>query len=720
MKWEVRAVKSKAFYSKFFSVPLAMENMKRFWAIGVVGLLVYLLSGVFPLILSYDDIRPYMVESMLNNHNPGYMAAHLFLAISAAVAVFRYLQNTGSTSVMHAMPFSRKGLYLSSYWSGLKLACLPALVNGLILLLLKTPVYETVYVSNLPVETNIYTTAGVLAWIAEVLVIIVFMYSIAVFAGMVTGTVTLHALTALGFNFLLTALYLTFLGYAEIYFFGFDYNELITEIALKLSPYTNVFQREEVMQPGAWAVYTAAAVLISTGTYFLYKKRPLEKATDSTVFRFMEYFISFLVVFFGSSLVGMIFHEYDYGYAGYVLGGILGFLIGQMIVKKTMRIFDLENLRTFVIFSALMAAIIVGFSMDALGYERRLPEAASVTKATISSYDLTPGNLPSSFAEEENVLLLTDFHRSVVENRREYRTYQGPGFNVTITYDTASGSQMARRYNLPYEAVLGSEALRTLYESAEADQASGFLARFHVPDTQIVLYPGGYYNGDPKTMHYADDEAANGVKASLLDALRADLEEMSFAELVSGRAPVLQMEILHRTKSDGEASAAPVETYSYYPEKEDGNYRYESYSYGITKDYTHTLGWIEENGLSYLLASADQLNFAVISRCGDPESEASGENPWDYGKYTSVDEKPVSGPGAVVLEDPGMITMLIREHARRDLRGQTSEKDALCLTLYRKADYNEYTVYETTERYYLNETDLPEGIRAEAVRYLDK
>ncbi len=713
-------MKSKAFYSNYFSVPLAMENMKRFWAIGVVGLLVYLLSGVFPLILSYDDIRPYMVESMLSNHNPGYMAAHLFLAISAAVAVFRYLQNTGSTSVMHAMPFSRKGLYLSSYWSGLKLACLPALINGLILLLLKTPVYQTVYVNNLPIETNIYTTAGVLAWMGEVLVIIVFMYSIAVFAGMVTGTVTLHALTALGFNFLLTALYATFLGYAEIYFFGFDYNELITEIALKLSPYTNVFQREAVMQPSAWAVYTAAAVLISTGTYFLYKRRPLEKATDSTVFRFMEYFISFLVVFFGSSLVGMIFHEYDYGYAGYVLGGILGFLIGQMIVKKTMRIFDLENLRTFIIFSALMAAIIVGFSMDALGYERRLPDAASVTKATISSYDLTPGNLPSAFAEKENIQLLADFHRSVVENRQQYRTHQGAGFNLTLTYDTASGRQMARRYDLPYEAVLGSEALQALYESAEADQAAGFLTRFHLPDVQIVLYPGGYYSEDPMTLHYTDDDAANQVKMSLLEAFRMDLEEMSFAELASGRAAVLQLEVLYRTKAEETSTGSQAVNYTYPQGKGDGDYRYESYNYGVTGDYEHTLRWIEENGLAYLLTSADQLDFAVISRYVDSEAEEVGENPWDYGKYSSVDEKPVSGPGALVLEDPSVITTLIRDHARRDLRGQASEEDALCLTLYRQADYNEYTVYETTERYYLNEADLPEGIRAEAVRYLDK
>lgn len=710
-------MKFKAYCSNFFSVPLAMENMKRFWAIGVVGLLVYLLSGVFPLILSYDDIQPYMIESMLNNHNPGYMAAHLFLAISSAVAVFRYLQTTGSTSVMHAMPFSRKGLYLSSYWSGLKLAYLPAFLNGLVLLLLKTTVMQTVYVDNLPIQTNIYTAAAVLGWMAEVLVIITFMYSIAVFAGMVTGSAILHALTAVGFNFLLTALYGTFLGYSEIYFFGFTYNQLITEITLKLSPYTNVFQREGVVQPKAWLVYMAAAVIISVGTYFIYRKRPLEKATDSTVFRFMEYFISFLIVFFGSSLIGMVFHEYDYGYAGYVFGGILGFMVGQMIVKKTMKIFDLENLKVFVVFAGIMAVIVTGFSMDALGYERRVPNPDFVATATISSYDLTPGNIPSAFSEKDNIQWTLDFHQSVIDGRAEYRDYQGAGFNVTLTYELASGRQMSRRYALPYVAIMDSDALRQLYESTEAEKSAETLTQFHIPDTQIVLYPAGYSSKEPLTMHYADDDASNWEKQSLLEALLLDLKEMTFAELISGRAPILQLEILHRVKTGDQTSGVPVETYPYPQGKEDGNYRYESYSYSITADYAYTLRWISDNELSHLLISVDERDFAVISRQCMAEEEESEET-WDYGKYSSIDVKPQSEPGSLVLEDPNVITLLLRDYAQRDLRSFDSEADALCLTLYRGADYQDYDMYETTDRYYLNEGDLPEGIRAETDRYL--
>lgn len=717
-------MRSKAFYSNYFSVPLASENIKRFWTIGAVGLLIYLLSGVFPLLLSYDRIQPYMVEGMLSNKNPGYMAAHLFLAISSAVAVFRYLQTTGSASVMHAMPFSRKGLYLSSYWSGLKLACGPALVNGLLLLLLKTPVYQTVYVENLPVQTDLFTAAAVLGWMAETLVIISFMYSIAVFAGMVTGTMLLHALTALGFNFLLTALYATFLGYSEIYFFGFTYNQLISEITLKLSPYTYVFERGGAFQPSACLIYLAAAAAVSAGTYFIYKRRPLERATDSTVFRFMEHFLSFLAVFFASSLIGMLFHEYDYGYAGYALGGILGFLIGQMIVKKTMKIFNGESLKTFVAFAAIMAVIVVGFRMDAFGYERRIPKAETVASVSVAGYELTPAGLPSEFREAQNVQSILDFHRSVVEERDGYRIYQGPGFSVTLTYELKNGDQMSRQYSLPYAAVMDSTALQKAYESPEADSASDQWSRLPMDDTQIALYPANQRGKEPLTFHYSDDGAANLKKQSLIQALVLDLKEMTFRELLSARAPVLQLEIMHRAREEALLSEAAQETYPNPQEKDQGNYRYESYSISITREYERTLNWLTANGYGSMLAAAEDGDFAVITRNSLPASDDGladqPQDPWKAEKNEAFEEKPSSGPGALVLEDPLLITRLIRDHSYRDLRNFNEEQEALCLTLYRLSDYQDYVVYETYGYYYMDQEDLPEGILADVNRYLGR
>ncbi|NLV69436.1 MAG: hypothetical protein GXY56_00975 [Clostridiales bacterium] len=713
-------MRSKAFYSNVFSLPLALENLKRFWAIGTVGLLIYLLSGAFPLVLSYDRIRPYMIETMLSNHNPGYMAAHLFLAISAAVAVFRYLQNTGSAGVMHAMPFSRKSLYLSSYASGLTLAYLPAFINGLVLLVLKTPVYQTVYVDNLPIQTDIYTAANVLGWMAEVLVIITFVYSIGVFAGMVTGSMVLHALTALGFNFLLTALYATFLGYSEIYFFGFTYNRLISDITLKLSPYTYVFQAEGDLRASAWPMYMVAAVLIAAGTYFIYKKRPLEKATESTVFRFMEHFLSFLIVFFGSSLTGMVFYENDYGYAGYVLGGILGFLVGQMIVKKTLKIFDLENLKTFVVFAGIMAVVIVGFNKDALGYERRIPQLGSVETVTIDSYDLMQGNRPLVFQETENVRALTDFHQFVIDRREAYRDHQGFGFGMTLTYDLDSGNQMSRRYHLPYEAVMESESLRKLYESDEADKPAEMLSQLQMSDTEIVLFSGNNYESEQLTMHYSDDVLSNSAKRLLLDALSRDLKEMTFRRLVSGRAAILQLQIQHRTEAGGKNADATSETYPYMTGKEDSNYRYEFFGYGITAEYEHTLRWITENGYEHLLTAIGTGDFAVIRRNCEAEEEEGVTHPVDYDRFTSVDVKHQSEPGSLVLEDPEAITMLIRDHAYRDLRHFPAEEDALCLTVYHRSEDKGYGMFEAAMRYYLNEADLPEVIRAEADRYLSE
>jgi ABC-2 type transport system permease protein len=719
-------VKSKAFYSNFYSLPLALENMKRFWTIGAVGFLIYFLSGIFPLLMSYDRISNYMVSGMLSNQNPGYMAAHLFLSIASAVAVFRYLQTTGSVSVMHSMPFSRKMLYLSSYGSGLKLACLPSLVNTLILLLLKTPVYQSAMDGGLAVDIDVFTTSAVLNWMLETWVIIVFVYTIAVFAGMVTGTVVMHTLTAIGFNFLLTALYLTFLGYSEMYFFGYAHSSSITEIALKLSPYTYVFEHGGNFGAKAGAGYIAAATAIAAGTFLIYKKRPLERAGDSTVFKFMEYFISFLVVFFGSSLVGMIFFGNDYGYGGFALGGVLGFLVGQMIVKKTMKIFNFGSLRAFILFAAIMSFLIVGFNTDLFGYERRVPAAETVKSAGINCYDLSEGQPVSYFSEAENILHVLDFHQSVADNRKEYSSFEGEGISISIDYELTSGNQMTRQYLLPYSAILESLELQMLYESLEADAGAALIKDLDSATTQIDIYSSGGSSGNTLTLHYSDDADLNLRKEGLLAALALDISGMSFQERCDSSVSILQLEVAQRTEVTQEEMTESGQTYYY--ESGPVNYKYSTFSFSITRNYEYTLMWLLNNGYSDALQWVGEKDFAVVTAdCAQDQDllpidqVAVSEEQKKYmsypGAYAQFIEIPLSKKGTLVVTNRELLSTLLRDYAARDMRF-IRPGDALCLTIYAWYGYEDNNYYESYNFYYLDKSNLPEGISAEVQSYL--
>ena len=136
-------MRSKASY---FSVskPMIIENLRRFWAIPALAFLVYFLSGVFPILMTYAHLNSLSdyIETSLNNLQPFYMFAHLMFPIIAAVVIFRYLHGVSSVSVMHSMPFTRAKLYNSGFLSGLILIAAPILVNGLILLAISKPVYN--------------------------------------------------------------------------------------------------------------------------------------------------------------------------------------------------------------------------------------------------------------------------------------------------------------------------------------------------------------------------------------------------------------------------------------------------------------------------------------------------------------------------------------------------------------------------------------------------
>ncbi|MDF3002668.1 MAG: hypothetical protein K0Q48_2787, partial [Bacillota bacterium] len=82
--------------ASYFSIskPLILENLRRFWALPALAFLVYFLSGVFPVLMSYNRLNNMAsyIDMSLKNQQPFYMFAHLIFPIVAAVVIFRYLQ----------------------------------------------------------------------------------------------------------------------------------------------------------------------------------------------------------------------------------------------------------------------------------------------------------------------------------------------------------------------------------------------------------------------------------------------------------------------------------------------------------------------------------------------------------------------------------------------------------------------------------------------------
>ena len=247
---------------------LMKENFKRFWPIMAGGLAFWLICGPFALMISKGagGYSYGVMKSILTHINPAPILLNILLPAALALACFGYLHRTNSSGVMHAMPFSRASLFVSNYVSGLLMAILPAVVITVCLLFMRggvdIPVWEG--------APRYFTGMNILRFLLEEFTVVSFVYSVAVFAAVISGLGVIHALTAVALNFILPVVYLILMGYMDIFEYGFTTGTLVEEIGMRMNPYLLIldsdgFSAKEVV------IYLLIALVIAVLAYVLYR-----------------------------------------------------------------------------------------------------------------------------------------------------------------------------------------------------------------------------------------------------------------------------------------------------------------------------------------------------------------------------------------------------------------------------------------------------------------
>lgn len=435
------------------------------------------------------------------------MAVHLMMPIITAVIVFRYLQSSSSVTAMHAMPFTRATLYNSCVASGLLLNVLPIAVNEIILLLIAKPTYFA-YGYIIPADAlNIFSRMAVLSWFWHALIIVLVVYAIAIFAGLVTGNSIMHLAAAVGFNFLIPALYGTFVAYCDMYIFGFANNGNWQKILLTISPYLQVLSSNSKFSVGLQVYYVLNALILFVVSGFLYQRRKLERTSDALVFNFMIPIINYLIAFFGMSLVGFYFTSLNTGkgkgfmYGGLAAGAIIFFILGRMIVLKTPRIFNLQSFKNFGIYAIIAIVFVTSITLDLTGFENRVPSPASIKgvySSTFSDFNDSGRFNQSSFMpsdksketqdpqdtqeaqdpylwnlfyykDPENIKAITQLHKSIIDAKKQLKnsTYNGLTQNVSFSYINGFPLGMQRTYSLNYHFLASNPYCKKIFESQE-------------------------------------------------------------------------------------------------------------------------------------------------------------------------------------------------------------------------------------------------------------
>ncbi len=613
--------------NKLFSVPMFMENIRRYWVISLCLTMLYLVSG--PMLIPLNDYDVYLVRNVLNELNPGFLLLQLALPLWAAVCVYSYLHKTPSTGVMHSMPFSRGELFTTSYVSGLVLALAPVAVAALYMLAIKQPVFvtETIYSESslypdiVNTGEDLFTAGAVLRFAGRNMLVIAYSYTISALAAVICGNSLIHFLTACGLNLLAPALALLAMLYCDCYLYGIDGSKLLGDMCLRLHPYLNVLENGGNFENNASiAAYVAVIVLVFAAAYVLYQRRPMEKAGDSYVFDLAGKIIGVLIVLFAASLFGMLFMDIM-GNLGYFIGGAVSFVIAQMIIRRSTRIFDKESLKPLIICTLCMVLAAGSFMGDWLGLERKVPSADSVKSAYLDYYSFY-GDGAINIKDRSNIENLTAAHREILDYSGEFRDYRYAGFDeekgwtyVTIEYVLTDNLSMHREYNVPVDLCNKSENLRAIMLSEEGRYYTDDLAAMDVDDLVINFETYGYALTfedryvDVYSLDYGEYESANanrlyGLDLSNIDSslkqklIRAVIDDI--AELPQRRCSSLgegveacgNLMLMYTHRGEAESfETRPRREGSYWSHISKGNSGVitEEYNYTITTEWPKTL-----------------------------------------------------------------------------------------------------------------------------------
>ena len=539
---------------------LFRKNLTRFWPLwGGASFL----GSLFPLALllqlmrgRVDLIEPLSVTEMYYSVLCyGVPILSLLYAILCAMLVWSYLYNSRSVGLMHTLPITRRGVFVTNFLSGMAMMLIPYAIVGTLCVLIS-------------LAYGVLEPVGLLVTVLGVLGESFFYFASATLVAFMVGNV--FALPAVYFllHFLAPLLDWLLCLFAGNFIFGLDsYYSGVVEF---LSPTVYLVERvnvnctyEEVQVvtelthtdgyitrltavtlENAWliGVYALVGVVFLALAYVLYARRRSESAGDVVAVGWMKPVFRFglaaLAALLGGQALYALFWDSFQSGSYYdalpmavcmLVAGTIGYYAASMLLAKSLRVFR-GSWKGLILVAAGCIALCCVLRFDLLGISRRVPEASQVQKvefyAADNTYRLYPG--------EDDALLeqVRSLHKAIVADQDYVRTYEDSDRRylavsddtmtetyIRFIYTLNNGLQVERRYSIPLtkyrikQEGTYDNLLDTLVNS-ETMKAR----RLHAGDDRYTIISGDLYlesSGD-----YFD--LSSREAAAVLDAVAKD------------------------------------------------------------------------------------------------------------------------------------------------------------------------------------------------------
>ncbi|MDP1509911.1 DUF6449 domain-containing protein [Paenibacillus sp. CMAA1739] len=640
----------------FCSGGVIRQCLRQHGWIGLLYLVGLLFTVLLPLFMSIGDEQPRVVlKSLFDSTNSGNELQKLILMtvpVLAGVMLLRFVQRQGPSDLYHSLPLRREHLLTSH------------VISGLILLLV--PVWLTAGVTawvNTSVELPyIFQINDVGSWALVVSVLTIFLFTFTVFVGICVGqsllqTVVVYVLLLLPqFLFMMIGRFLerNLYGYVRVretvvqYINGSEFrsNNNVWE---NLSPFVRIMDNlpQRAFSYMELLAYLGVSLLFVALSYGLYRKRLVEKATQAIAFPFLQPLFKAGVTLCAMLILGDYFYNAgtrgaaNWSIFGYALGAVLGYIVVEMVIRKTWQIVRVRALVEMVVYGVIMGLVLYIPISGWLGYEGRIPTAHSVEKVYVGREEPLGGDAQTEAYYSQDrayIASVLNLHRELVRAHAAGEKTLSKNLAVEsafIVYRLDDGSTMTRRYTFP------EKPFRT--ELAKVMEAEPY---------KTVRYKLDKLQEKAETINIqsVDDNERRVVLTNpketreFKDILREEVLNMSYSEMQSEEYPLGSISITNK-----ESSSTHNEP------------RWQrEISFNWPASYHKLTGWLEQKGYAdkVTISSKDIFSIRAVPIISE-ELEPYQPNQYieDYKLFKSIQQK----HKAITIEDPKLWSTVLEK-----------------------------------------------------------
>ena len=518
-----------------FNFGIYKNILKRFKWGGFLYFILLFLTGPFAILNDGyfgSNPNPEILEQ-------NYIGFPIFLALIVptifAVLCFRDVHSSKQGIFSHSLPITRLENYITTVLAGLTLTFVPVLLNAVIYLIMSITTFG-----------HIIPIWSVFVWLFSNFAIIFIMFSFAGFTAFLTGHTAAHIAINVLLHVTPLVIALGIVLVSELFLFGFmDSDTFIANLMIENTPFIWLYGNCLNISDGPFefffnwnmGAYIIVAIIFYCLGYLLYKNRKIEACGDVAAFKYFRPILKYTATFYAAILIlAMVAFDLHNAISVFTIAIIVTAIVyfaAEMLIKKTFKV--LNSYKGYLVFVLVMAVAISIFAFtDISGYENRIPKTENIKSVAIyKQYNTYKEPFVSDADLIENVL---DIHKEIISdipvtNDIDNNRYIDGHINNTdmlyIKYELENGKKLERKYQLGSSFV--ESAISKAYESIE------YKHKVHEFDTLNIENVYAFSLRINARQYAYNGTVTGGNARQILDAVKLDIEQLSYSEIIDNR-----------------------------------------------------------------------------------------------------------------------------------------------------------------------------------------